>query len=105
MYVHLLSSALDDWADELSGPQLVDQVRLRRAEMLTPGGHDVASAGIDLAAEVAYDCALIKLSAATGIEVTAERFTQPRAERARLERALATAGVDITSLARSARVT
>lgn len=104
MYVQLLSSALYEWVHELSGPPLIAEVRLRRAEMLAPGGHDDAFACGILAAEVAYDCALIKLSAAMGIEATIEQFAHPPVERVRLERALANAGIDIISLVPISRV-
>ena len=42
-----------------------------------------------------YDCALIRLCAAEGIQTTPAAFGQPRVERARLERALATTGMDL----------
>ena len=48
-----------------------------------------------LAYDVDYDCALIRLCAAAGIETTPASFGQPGAERARLERALATTGFDL----------
>jgi hypothetical protein len=80
-----------------------------RAEALGPAGDDAMamyvqllsadrshrSAEGSLANDVQYDCALIRLCAATGIETTAACFEQPRVERARLERALATTGMDL----------
>jgi hypothetical protein len=50
---------------------------------------------VALAAEVAYDRALIKLCEAHSIEVVDMNFLHPRQERARLEAALVAAGIDL----------
>jgi len=98
MYTHLLSSIFEDWVDELTGAPLVDYALLCRTEMLAP--RDAASACIALAAEIAYDRALIKLCASQQIAVDVMGFSQPRSERERLERELAATGVDLVVITR-----
>jgi hypothetical protein len=95
MYSHILSSALDDWVDELTGDALMDYALVCRSEMLLPRGHQGESALTSLAAEVAYDRALLKLCEAHGINVVDLSFLHPQEERARLEAALAMAGLDL----------
>jgi hypothetical protein len=63
--------------------------------MLASAGRSHLSVEQDLADDVLYDCALIRLCTVTGIETTPGSFGQPAVERARLERALADAGVDL----------
>jgi len=103
MYVDILSSALDSWADELTGTALVDYALCCRAEMLGVGPHHGDTAYSSLAAEVAYDRALIKLCETNGMLVEATSFAFPRQERARLEHELAAAGIDMAALARRHR--
>jgi hypothetical protein len=103
MYVDILSSALDSWADELTGTALVDYAQCCRAEMLGVGPHHGDTAYSSLAAEVAYDRALIKLCETNGMLVEATSFAFPRQERARLEHELAAAGIDMAALARRHR--
>ena len=104
MYTHLLSSVLDDWVDEFTGDALVDYALVCRAATLASrprysGNGMDESACIALGAEIAYDRALIKLCAANGIEVSAESFSHPAAERARLEHELAAQGIGLFDLA------
>ena len=106
MYSHLLSSVLDDWVDEFTGEALVDYALVCRAATLASRPRCSAkgmdeSACIALGAEIAYDRALIKLCAANGIQVSAEGFSHPAAERARLEHQLATHGIGLFDLART----
>ena len=89
MYSHILSSALNDWVDELTGEALVEYAVVCRSEMLRPIEHQGESALTSLAAEVAYDRALLKLCEAHGIAVADLSFLHPHEERARLEAALA----------------
>jgi hypothetical protein len=100
MYVDILSSALDGWIDELNGIALVDYVLDRRAEMLNTGPHNGDTAYSSLAADVAYDRALIKLCEVNYVAVTPTGFAFPLQERTRLERELATAGINLATLAR-----
>ena len=95
MYSHILSTALDDWVDELTGDALIDYARACRTEMLMPRGYQGMSALTSLATEVAYDRALLKLCEAHGITVVDLNFLRPQEDRARLEAALAEAGLDL----------
>ena len=52
----------------------------------------------DLAANLDYDAALVRLCAARGIRATVEGFATPRDERRRLEEALKAAGVDLSTM-------
>jgi hypothetical protein len=98
MYVDILSSALDGWVDEPTGTALVDYAVRCREEVLGIGPlHDNAYAS--LAAEVAYDRALIKLCEMANVTVMTTDFAFPSQERARLERQLAAAGIDLAALA------
>ena len=103
MYLDILSSALEGWEDELAGSALIDESLARRAEVLGNRHHRSSSTREALAAEVAYDRALISLCAEHGIEVVVSDFAYPEAERARLESKLARAGVDLFDLARRRR--
>jgi hypothetical protein len=100
MYVDILSSALDDWVDELTGTALVEYALCCRTELFEAGTHHGDAAYALLAVEISYDRALIKLCDANDIAVTAAAFAFPGQERARLERELATVGIDLAELAR-----
>ena len=96
MYVTLLSGALDVWDTDLDYETLLDHV-LDCREALPPQGPIGATySATDLAAEIAYDRALVCLAARHGIDVTPKNFVHPRIERSRLERELARRGVDLT---------
>jgi hypothetical protein len=95
VYAHILSSALDDWVDELTGDALIDYALVCRDEMIKPGGRHGETALMALSAQVAYDRALLKLCEAHGIDIDNLSFAHPRQERARLEAALAAAGLDL----------
>lgn len=100
MYVDLLTRALDDWNSDLSEEALLDYVLSCRLDMLISiprYEHDAYGA---LAAELAYDRSLIKLSATKGISADVAWFFRPNEERRRLEHALTDAGVDLTDLTR-----
>jgi hypothetical protein len=96
MYRHILESVLDDWVDELSGPALVDFAVVCRNEMLRSGPRSGDAAHVALAAEVAYDRALIKLCFERQIVVDLSAFSYPVRARFHLEHALADIGVDLT---------
>jgi hypothetical protein len=100
MYVDILSSALDEWVEELSGDALVEYALTCREEMLRAGPHIGDSAYASLASEIAYDRALITLCIANGISAAATSFTFPHAERLRVEAALANVGFDLAALSR-----
>jgi hypothetical protein len=99
MYAHILSQALRDWADDLSGDALIDFARVCRTQMLdaSPPGSAKSTA---LSAELSYDRALIKLCEAHGIEVKYLSFSRPGQERDRLERRLTAIGIDLMASSR-----
>jgi hypothetical protein len=99
IYPELLSSALlADEAKEVALGELLATALTRRARVLKSGGRRGHSVERDLIHDVGYDCALIRLCSAVGIDVTASSFGRPREERARLERALAAGGLDLARL-------
>jgi hypothetical protein len=99
MYVELLTTSLDsDRASTISGDGLFETAIACRNRML---GSRVQTGNCGsaqrLAYEIAYDRALINLSAASGIDVGPERFAHPPEERTRLEQALAEEGVYLSA--------
>lgn len=102
MYIDMLSSALLAWDLELSSEELLDLVLECRVRMLGTGTARGASAYDALAAELAYDRALIQLCGDYGISANADAFDQPHIERARLEQCLSDeADIDLFSRSRS----
>lgn len=101
MYSYLLSSVNGDMSEDLAGEALVDYALVCRTATLDRGPHPGQSVYSSLATEVAYDRALISLCRANGVEVIESRFSHPSEERDRLERALATAGIDLAALTRT----
>jgi hypothetical protein len=99
MYVDILSQALEDWVDDLSGDALIEFAQKCRAQMLCPSppGSTTSTA---LSAELSYDRALVKLCEAHGIDVKYSSFSRPDQERARLERRLVAIGVDLVASSR-----
>jgi hypothetical protein len=101
MYVDILSSALDQWVTDLAGFDLIDYALLCRQELRavspTDRGSVSTSAYTALAAEIAYDRALIALCTERGIYAHATSFTYPMGERRRIEAVLRQAGLDLDS--------
>jgi hypothetical protein len=96
MYIQLLSAVLaSSGSDSYAPGELLSLARTSRHRMLTSTDRAHPCADRNLAHDVHYDCALIKLCAAAGIAATPASFGQPAVERARLERALADMGVDL----------
>ena len=91
MYATLLSQALAEHPVDDVDAVLVEELRLSAWALRThPRGVSVTDT---LADELAYDQALIRISAERGIPASPERFAaSPPAERARLESALAVLG-------------
>lgn len=100
MYVDLLSEALDAWPNDSADIDLLEYTVRCRSEMLRAGPPHGGTAWELLVLEVAYDRALIKLSAAHGLFAVPTNFTFPTQERARLEAELATAGMNLASFSR-----
>jgi len=94
MYADILSSVLNDWVDELSGPALIDFAQVCRVQMLESSG---GAAVVALAAELSYDRALIKVCEAHSVDTTTRRFSHAKEERARLEGELMAIGIDLVS--------
>jgi hypothetical protein len=102
MYIQLLSAVLLSESHEAAPlAELILQARMHRHQMLMAADHSRASAEWNLAYDVTYDCALIRLCLALGIPTTPASFGRPRDERARLEQALAEAGVDLEGVDRN----
>jgi hypothetical protein len=97
MYVDLLSAILaEEDAHPPTDDLLLEYAVECRDRMLLAQLRRSRSAEQNLACEISYDRALVTLCTACGIEVSPGRFAQAAEERARLERALADSGVDIT---------
>jgi hypothetical protein len=102
MYVDMLSGALEAWGVDMSGEDLFDLALECRVRMLGTGTAHGATAYEALAAEIAYDRALIRLCDHVGIGASLGAFDQPHVERARLERCLADqADIDLVGRSRS----
>lgn len=100
MYVDMLTTALNGWESELCGSELVEYVIDCRKRLLVSGIGTSADADISLAAELAYDRALILLCRDLGIEVGPDGFASPFSERSRIEGVASAAGVDIAALSK-----
>ena len=95
-YVQLLCAGLtSDGADSYAPGALLHRARTSRRQLLGFADRSHSSVERDLAYDVRYDCALIRLCAVSGITTTPAAFGQPRVERARLEHALAETGTDL----------
>jgi hypothetical protein len=97
MYVEILSSALDEWVTDLAGSDLIEYAFLCREEVRAGALPDGGSAYTALAAEIAYDRALIAICTEQGIDAHATTFAYPLAERKRIESRLADIGIDLDS--------
>ena len=97
MYVQILSSALDEWVTDLAGSDLIEYAFLCREEVRAGAPPNGGSAYTALAAEIAYDRALIAICTEQGIDAHATTFAYPLAERKRIESLLADIGIDLDS--------
>jgi hypothetical protein len=98
MYVELLAAVLSDRpSGEMAGLSLLDEAVDCRARLIRSKKQAGVSAQQELAYELAYDSALVKLCAAGGIDVDPGWFSRPGQERTRLEQVLAGSGVDLTN--------
>ena len=95
MYVTILSGALELWDADLEDDDLVDYVRICRADLPERDLGAGVWSETALAAEIAYDRALVCLAAQHGIDVAPKNFAHPRIERDRLELELVRLGVDL----------
>ena len=93
MYVELISEALDVWDADLDDDALLDYVRQCRAALPARGARLHRCWADELAAEIAYDRAIVCLAVRHGIDVTPTNFAHPGIERDRLEISLLRVGV------------
>jgi hypothetical protein len=100
MYAELLVQAQESLRADLDGDALVCYALDCRSELLAAGPATRATAISALAVQVAYDCALLKLCATEDIGALPTDFSHPAEGRRRIELALKSVGIDLTSLAR-----
>jgi hypothetical protein len=101
MYVQLLTDALDEWVLASDRHDVVAHVVACRTQMLLTSPRSGEPAYRALAAQVSYDRSLIKLCEIFDIATSVDNFTNPIAERRRLEQELALAGLDFAELSRA----
>jgi len=99
IYSDIVTNELFTWIDRSYGDRLVDYALSCRAEMFAARSTGARDPFALLAAEIAYDRALIKLCGERGIEVDDADFSSPRTTRLFLEYQLYRAGVDLHALA------
>ena len=99
MYVELLTRALAEWPSEIRDDTLVEYARNCRREMVRTSSRRQKGAYAALAAEIAYDRALVKLCLANDVVVAPDDFSHPEKERRELEVRLAERGLDLVGAA------
>lgn len=104
MYTELLRQALDDSQDrfdEATSGQLLARLLRCRSELLEGTSTSQMGSGVSaVATQLAYDVALVGFARHLGFTSGPEAFDQPQRERARLERALSSTGVNLNQLDR-----
>ena len=105
MYMELLDRSLESWDDQMADDPLLEHVLTLRAALPLHRFGAGARSEETLAAEVAYDRAIINLAARHGIDVAPVRFAHPKIERKRLESELAEVGIDLEVQAPTTRAT
>jgi hypothetical protein len=107
MYTELLREALDDsqerYDDPTSGQLLARLLRCRSVLEGTSTNPEMGGGLSAVATQLGYDVALVAFARQLGITSGPEDFDQPQRERARLERALSSTGVDLNQLDREAQ--
>ena len=103
IYADIVTNELFEWVEVSSGDRLVDYVLACRAAMFAARATAAEDPFGLLAAEIAYDRALIKLCAERDIEIGDAEFASPRTIRLWLEYQLYRAGVDLHALAGAER--
>ncbi|MFZ0664719.1 MAG: hypothetical protein WAM97_03120 [Acidimicrobiales bacterium] len=94
MYVDILSNAVASRTDDWTINELVGYAIVFREAIDNSGAYGQCAADV-LAAEIAYDRALICLCELHGIAVDAQAFMHPHEARLSLESHLASVGVDL----------
>ena len=95
MYLDVLAGSLGSWVDELTAPELVRYARACKEALESPGLYGVTTNAAILAAEIAYDRALIRLCQLHAISVDPRTFMFPASARVRIEAALRAVGVTL----------
>lgn len=103
MYTELLRRGLDvsQEGDEVpTAGQLLTRLLRCRSELLerTSSIPEMGRGADAVATQVAYDVALVEFARQLGINSGPEAFDPPQPERARLERALSSGGVNLRNL-------
>ncbi len=107
MYSELLAglcAEMDPLALPSSRDELVVILLQYRRRLNGPDRDDGHIMAEDLALELDHDRMLVRLCTAMGIETDADRFSNPLAERERLEEELRDAGIDFRTLDDNRRV-
>jgi hypothetical protein len=80
-------------------PELLEWLSVcRRLLEESTGASDNREPSDDIAANIAYDLALLRLCVAVGVESDPTRFDRPMVERTRLERELSAHGFELNGL-------
>jgi hypothetical protein len=101
MYTDLLRRALDSNSgdQEQTGGELLATLLQCRSQLANPSPLTKPSGPVTgVAAQLAYDAALIEFARHLGRESAPEAFDPPQVERTRLERAVGSHNVDLTRL-------
>lgn len=100
MYVTLLTTSLEEWDQTSERHEIVAHAISCRREMLLASPRRGDPTYQALAAQISYDRSLIKVCEVFGIATSARNFSDPTAERGRLERELASQGLDLAEQSR-----
>jgi len=103
MYVEILSAALTASDGDHDVAVLIDRASEERQKMLGVRQSSLKLVSEAIAADVAYDRELVRLSAKLGTETEPARFASPATERERLERELALRGIHLEVAAEDSR--
>jgi hypothetical protein len=100
MYTQLLQAAIGEHPagpPEATTTHAVAEVRRCRVEVgrSVSAGIDPDAVPVELAQQIGYDVALLRLAAMLGVESDPSRFEQPQLERARLEAMFNELGVNL----------
>jgi len=99
MYSELLLASFEQASAEGEPGELLARLIACRHRLLSgPEGGGEAEPASDLAANIAYDLALLRLCGSRGIDCDPRLFGQPLAERRRLEEQLAVSGINLAEL-------
>lgn len=101
MYVTLLTTSLEEWDQTSERDEIVAHAVACRREMLLASPRRGDPTYRALAAQISYDRSLIKVCEVFGIATSVTNFSDPSAERRRLEEALIAEGLDLAEKSRA----